>query len=254
MLKRLAFSMVTVLATVAPLYAGGPELKTEDDKTLYALGLALSRNLATFTLTPTELDNVIAGINDGVLNREKKVDLDTYGPKIQQLAQARTTVAAAAEKKAGHAYLDKAAKEKGAKKTDSGLIYIETKAGTGDQPKTTDKVKVHYHGTLVDGTVFDSSVQRGQPATFPLNGVIKCWTEGLQLMKVGGKAKLTCPSDIAYGDRGSPPKIKPGATLVFDVELLEIEKAPAPPKVEPQAPTKVEPQLPKKVEPQPSKK
>jgi FKBP-type peptidyl-prolyl cis-trans isomerase FkpA len=228
MLKRLAFSMVAVLATAAPLFAAGPELKTDDDKTLYALGLAMSRNLATFTLTPAELDLVVAGLTDGVLNREKKADLDTYGPKIQQFAQARTTAAAAAEKKAGQAFLEKAAKEKGAKKTDSGLIYFETKAGTGEQPKATDKVKVHYHGTLTDGTVFDSSKDRGQPATFPLNGVIKCWTEGVQLMKVGGTAKLICPSDIAYGDRGSPPKIKPGATLVFEVELLGIEPSTPP--------------------------
>jgi len=226
--KRLVFSMVALLVMAAPLYAGGPELKTDDDKTLYALGLAMSRNLATFALTPAELDIVVAGLSDGVLNREKKADLDTYGPKIQQLAQTRTAAAAAAEKKAGQAYLEKAAKEKGAKKTDSGLIYIEEKPGTGAQPKATDKVKVHYHGTLTDGTVFDSSVQRGQPASFPLNGVIKCWTEGVQMMKVGGKSKLICPSDIAYGDRGSPPKIKPGSTLVFEVELLEIEpSAPA---------------------------
>ena len=234
MLKRLAFSMIVVLVMTAPLYAAGPELKTDEDKTLYALGLAMSRNLATFTLTPAELDIVVAGLTDGVLNRPKKADLETYGPKIQQLAQARTAAAAATEKKAGQAYLEKAAKEKGAKKTASGLIYFETKAGTGEQPKATDKVKVHYTGTLTDGTVFDSSVQRGQPATFPLNGVIKCWTEGVQMMKVGGKAKLICPSDLAYGDRGSPPKIKPGSTLVFDVELLDIEKpaaaAPAPAK------------------------
>ena len=83
-------------------------------------------------------------------------------------------------------------------------------------------MKVHYHGTLPDGSVFDSSVEREQPATFPLNGVIKCWTEGVQLMKVGGKSRLVCPSEIAYGDRGAPPRIKPGATLIFEVELLEI--------------------------------
>ena len=143
-------------------------------------------------------------------------------PRCRRLPGA--TAAAATEKKAAQAFLDKAAAEKGAKKTESGLIYTEIKPGTGEQPKATDKVKVHYTGTLTDGTVFDSSVQRGQPAEFPLNGVIKCWTEGVQLMKVGGKSKLVCPSDIAYGDRGSPPKIKGGAALVFEVELLEIEK------------------------------
>ncbi len=98
------------------------------------------------------------------------------------------------------------------------------KPGAGSSPQASDKVKVHYHGTLPDGTVFDSSVQRGEPATFALNGVIRCWTEGLQRMKVGGKAKLVCPSDTAYGDRGMPPRILPGATLIFEVELLDIVK------------------------------
>jgi len=98
------------------------------------------------------------------------------------------------------------------------------KAGTGAVPKATDKVKVHYRGALTDGTVFDSSIERGEPVTFPLNGVIPCWTQGLQLMKEGGKARLVCPSVLAYGDEGRPPKIKGGATLVFDVELLSIEK------------------------------
>ena len=106
-------------------------------------------------------------------------------------------------------------------------LYFEIKPGTGESPKATDTVKVHYHGTLRDGTVFDSSVDRGEPATFPLNRVIACWTEGVQKMKVGGKSKLICPASIAYGDRGAPPKIMPGAALVFEVELLGIE-APKP--------------------------
>src|SRR5437773_2582080 len=109
-------------------------------------------------------------------------------------------------------------------KTPSGAVVTTLKPGTGASPTATDKVKVHYHGTLTDGTVFDSSVQRGEPITFPLSGVIKCWTEGVQQMKVGGKSRLVCPADTAYGDRGAPPKIKPGATLVFEVELLEIVK------------------------------
>jgi FKBP-type peptidyl-prolyl cis-trans isomerase len=135
--------------------------------------------------------------------------------------------AADVEKKESQGFLDKMAKEKDAKRSDSGMIFIPLKAGSGDSPKATDTVKVHYEGKLRDGSTFDSSVQRGAPATFPLNRVIPCWTEGLQKMKVGEKAKLVCPSNIAYGDRGSPPKIKPGAALLFEVELLGIE-APAP--------------------------
>jgi len=223
-------STLTVLALlvgVVPARAADPTPQTEDQKTLYALGLALSRNLAPFSLTADDLEYLDAGLSDGVLGKEPKVDLQQYGAKIQELAKARQAKAAEAEKEKAKAYLAKAEKEPNAKKTASGLIYVEEKAGTGESPKATDKVKVHYHGTLTDGTVFDSSVDRGQPASFPLNGVIKCWTEGVAMMKVGGKSKLICPSDIAYGDRGSPPKIMPGATLVFDVELLEIE-APKP--------------------------
>jgi len=119
------------------------------------------------------------------------------------------------------AYLDKAAAEPGAQKTVSGLIYRELKPGTGASPKATDTVKVHYRGTLTDGKEFDSSYG-GQPLEFPLNRVIRAWTEGVQLMKVGGKAQLVCPANLAYGDRGAPPDIPGGATLVFEVELLGI--------------------------------
>jgi FKBP-type peptidyl-prolyl cis-trans isomerase FkpA len=107
-------------------------------------------------------------------------------------------------------------------KTPSGLTYEALKEGTGASPKATDKVTVNYRGTLTNGTEFDSSYKRNMPLTFPLNGVIPCWTEGLQMMKVGGKARLTCPASIAYGDRGAPPVIGPGATLIFEVELLKV--------------------------------
>ena len=123
---------------------------------------------------------------------------------------------------ASKAYLEKAAAMPGAARTASGLVYRELRAGTGPSPKATDEVKVHYRGTLVDGKEFDSSYKRNEPATFPLNQVIPCWTEGVQKMKVGGKSELVCPSGIAYGDRGSPPDIPGGATLVFEVELLSI--------------------------------
>lgn len=223
-MRTLAAALLAVLVITPATRAAEVKLETEDQKTLYALGLALSRNLATFALTPAELETVEAGMSDGLFSKEKKVDIEKYGQKIQEMAQARSKAAADKEKEAAKPFLEKMAQEKGAKKLDSGVIYIEQKAGTGDAPKATDKVKVHYTGKLTDGTVFDSSVERGQPATFPLNQVIKCWTDGVQQMKVGGKAKIICPADVAYGDRGAPPKIKPGSTLQFDVELLEIVK------------------------------
>jgi len=119
-------------------------------------------------------------------------------------------------------YLEKAAAEPGAVKTSSGLIYKEMRKGTGESPKPTDLVTVNYRGSLINGKEFDSSYKRNEPATFPLNRVIPCWTEGLQMMKVGGKAQLVCPSAIAYGERGAPPDIPAGATLIFEVELLKI--------------------------------
>jgi FKBP-type peptidyl-prolyl cis-trans isomerase len=116
----------------------------------------------------------------------------------------------------------KALKEKGAVKTASGAVVIPIKAGKGASPKATSTVKVHYEGKLLDGKVFDSSLKRGEPIEFPLGGVIPCWTEGLQKMKVGGKAKLVCPSETAYGPNGAPPVIPPNAVLTFEVELLSI--------------------------------
>jgi FKBP-type peptidyl-prolyl cis-trans isomerase FkpA/FKBP-type peptidyl-prolyl cis-trans isomerase FklB len=204
--------------------AAAAELATDEQKTLYALGAAVGQSLGQFALSESELEIVLSGMSDSILKRPLQVDMQTFGPKLQQLAQARVAAVAEREKQVGAAYVAKAAAEPGAGKTESGAIVQTLKEGSGPTPTAQDTVRVHYHGTLVDGTVFDSSLARGEPAVFPLDGVIKCWTEGVQRIKVGGKSRLVCPADIAYGDRGSPPVIKPGATLIFEVELLEIVK------------------------------
>jgi FKBP-type peptidyl-prolyl cis-trans isomerase len=206
--------------SAAASQAGG--LDTEDQKTIYALGLALARELDPFDLTEAEIGTLEEGLRDGVLGRPAQVDLETQGPQIQTFAKARLAAASEVEVKASESFLATAAAAPGAQKLESGLVYLEVAPGSGASPTSTDTVKVHYHGTLRDGAVFDSSVERGTPAQFPLAGVIPCWTEGVQKMKVGGKARLTCPAEIAYGERGAPPKIKPGAALAFEVELLEI--------------------------------
>lgn len=219
--------LLTVPAMAQEPVAADP-LATEEAKTLYALGLFLARNLAVLDLSADELSVVQSAIQDAVLGREPRVDLATYGPKIQAFAEGRAAAAAATEKQAATAMLDEMAAQPGAERTESGLIFIPITPGTGDSPTAADTVRVHYHGTLRDGTVFDSSVDRGTPATFGLGQVIPCWTEGVQKMKEGGKAKLVCPADLAYGDRGAPPSIPPGSALTFEVELLEVVDAAAP--------------------------
>jgi FKBP-type peptidyl-prolyl cis-trans isomerase FkpA len=217
-----SLAIVLCLGTTAT-FAAVPEPTTDEQKTLYAMGLAISQSIGTFSLSESELELVNAGITDGVLKRPTKVDLQMFGPKIQQLQQARAAVLAEPEKKAGAAFLAKIAAEPGIKKTESGAILATIKEGNGAIPKITDTVKVNYVGTLIDGTVFDSSAKKGGPATIRMNEMSKCWVEGMQQMKVGGKSKLICPSNLAYRDKGSPPLIKPGATLVFEIELLEVE-------------------------------
>jgi FKBP-type peptidyl-prolyl cis-trans isomerase FkpA len=223
-ISALLAASLMVTAGCARLRGSSATPKTEEQKTFYALGLMLGRNIGVFNLTNQELELVKAGLTDAVQKKKPAVEIETYGPKLDALARGRSTATMNDEKNKSKSFIEAAAREPGAVKTPSGMVIRTTKPGTGPVPAATDKVKVHYEGTLTDGTVFDSSIKRKEPATFPLGGVIKCWTEGVQRMKVGEKAKLTCPSDLAYGDNGRPPTIPGGATLVFDVELLEIVK------------------------------
>ncbi|HYR89347.1 MAG TPA: FKBP-type peptidyl-prolyl cis-trans isomerase [Terriglobia bacterium] len=201
-----------------------PKLETEDQKTLYALGLLLGKNIKPFGLKPDELAIVRAGLTDAATDAKPQVELETYGPKVNELAQKRAAAGADDAKKKGQEFADNVAKQKDATKTASGVVVRTITPGSGASPGADDVVKVHYEGKLIDGAVFDSSIKRGQPAEFPLNGVVPCWREALQKMKKGEKAQVVCPSAVAYGDRGSPPDIPPGATLSFEVELLDFHK------------------------------
>ncbi len=207
-------------ATPAARPAAASAPMTDEQKTIYALGLLMQRSLTQFDLSPAELDIVKRALTDATRGKPA-VDIDEWGPNLEPFAGARRARVATREKAVSAQYLVKAAAEAGAIKTETGLVYRDVSPGTGASPTASDTVKVHYRGTLVNGTVFDSSYDRNEPAVFGLAGVVKCWTEGVQRMKVGGKARLVCPSDLAYGDGGNQA-IPGGAALVFEIELLEI--------------------------------
>ena len=208
---------------LGPLALAEDAPESDRDRVLYFLGINVGRSLrGDFDLRAEEFETVSRGIKDTIEGREEKLDPAEYVAKLQALSRERKAAMIEVEKVESAAFVKRAAAAEGAVTTESGLVITEIKAGTGNAPGTTDTVKVHYHGTLRDGTVFDSSVQRGKPAEFPLNRVIPCWAEGLQRVKVGGKSRLVCPPEIAYGDRGSPPTIPGAAALTFEVELLEI--------------------------------
>ena len=213
-------------ATASPAAQVG---MTDDQKTLYAMGFIAGGNFAQFKLTAEEFAVFEKGLEASSLGKKPEVELASYQPRIEPYLQAKVAQArvanvgvAQARRTADAAFVTKAAAEPGAMKLASGAVVQTLQPGRGASPKPTSTVKVHYEGKLTDGTVFDSSIQRGQPVEFPLNGVIPCWTEGVARMKVGEKARLTCPSEAAYGDQGQGP-IPPGATLIFEVELLSIK-------------------------------
>ena len=224
-----------------------PQLKDQKDKVSYSIGLNIGFNLnrQNVQINP---DVLSAGIKDAIAGKPQlttdqvKEVMTTFEKDMQQKQKA------AGEKNAseGAKFLEENKKKEGVKTTASGLQYRAIKEGTGAQPKATDTVTVNYRGTLINGTEFDSSYKRGEPASFPLNGVIKGWTEGLQLMKVGSKYQFFVPPNLAYGERTVGPDIAPNSTLIFEVELLDAKPAPTPappvsPKTSPPAPPSPKP-------------
>lgn len=200
------------------------------DKVSYALGLGIGHQLKDMGAESLNIDDFAAAIKDTIAGKQPAIGPAEAQEIVQKffMEQEQKQRAAAAEKfqanrEAGEQYLAENAKKDGVKVTESGLQYLVIKEGTGKSPKATDTVVCHYEGMLTDGTMFDSSVQRGEPASFPLNGVIKGWTEGLQLMKEGGKTRFFIPYTLGYGERGAGQQIPPFSALIFDVELIEVK-------------------------------
>ena len=212
-----------------PPQKGSIALKTLKEKASYAIGLNIGGQLAAEgadidpTILAEGLKAALTGQKPAMTEEEMGAALSEFSKIAQEEATAKAKAKGDKNRAAGDAFLNENKQKKGVKVTASGLQYSVLKQGDGASPKKTDTVKVHYHGTLINGEVFDSSVKRGEPAQFPVNRVIPGWTEALQMMKVGDKWQLVIPSDLAYGDRGTPGgPIGPGAVLIFDVELLEI--------------------------------
>jgi FKBP-type peptidyl-prolyl cis-trans isomerase FkpA len=221
-MRSVIVSVVLFLLAV-PAF-GADRAMTEEEKTLYAVGMMMSRQLSVFGLTGAELEIVKKGFADDRSGRKLEVDLAQYRGKVQELAKVRRREKADKQRDADRNFLEKSARVEGALKMVSGLIYRSFKEGSGDTPGPTDTVTVAYRGTFADGREFDSSTVRGKPLEAKLDGAVKCLNEGLRMMKSGGKATLVCPPELAYGDAGAGDVIPPGATLVFEVELLGIKK------------------------------
>ncbi|HJP39266.1 MAG TPA: FKBP-type peptidyl-prolyl cis-trans isomerase [Gammaproteobacteria bacterium] len=212
---------VILLSVISVTSAAEDGLETENQKVFYYLGMALSENLKPLSPTGDELTLIERGMRDALLGEPIALDATVYGQKLNELVQQRMLAGAEQESWASGEYIARMAAEEGAMTTNSGIVIVEIVAGTGASPKPDSTVKAHYHGTLRDGTVFDSSVVRGQPFTSSLSSVIPCWTEAIPLIKEGGKSKITCPAELAYGNRGSG-SIPGGAALTFEVELIEV--------------------------------
>lgn len=212
-----------------------PKPESVDDRASYIIGLNLGRSLKQQEV-PANPDLIIQGLRDGLggaqallTDEEIQAAMTSFQQALISKQEAKRTAAGEKNQKEGTAFLEANKKKQGVKTTASGLQYEVVQPGQGESPKAGDQVTVHYKGTLIDGTVFDSSYDRGAPVTFGVDQVIPGWTEALQLMKPGAKYKIYLPSNLAYGDRGAGEDIGPNAALIFDVELIEVQKAGATP-------------------------
>ena len=235
--RILAVALVAGLAVACKQKEGGEheqssadtsDLQTDAEKFGYAVGVDIGRSLKPVK-DSVDLGALMKGMQESMegqkprLSDEEREQIKTsISKQLQQKNMEERMAKAKENKEKGVQFLAENGKRQGVTTTKSGLQYEVVSEGKGAAPVASDKVTVHYKGTLIDGTEFDSSYKRNQAAEFPLNGVIACWTEGVQRMKVGGKSQLVCPADIAYGDRGSPPLISGGATLIFEIELLGV--------------------------------
>lgn len=209
-------------AAAAPVAA--PSLKTALDSIAYSIGLSVAGSLKAQGLANINTNVLSRAINETLKGTKTALSPEQANQYIGEYFQKQASVKGDANRQAGMKFLEENKKRATVTTTASGLQYEVLKMGEGPKPADTSRVKTHYHGTLIDGTVFDSSVERGEPVEFPVNGVIKGWQEALQLMPVGSKFRLFIPSDIAYGDRAAGSAIGPNSTLIFDVELLELLK------------------------------
>jgi FKBP-type peptidyl-prolyl cis-trans isomerase FkpA len=224
--KNTALVLTASLLAITTVHAADSETRSEDDKVFYFLGTQLGGNVKNLGLSEREAEQVFEGLRDTLAGEADDLDKFVYGQKLNETAQQRMAAFASKEKAASAVYLKQMAAEEGAITTDSGIVYLEIKAGTGAQPTATSSIEAHYHGTLRDGTIFDSSKQRGSPLKVSLGQVVPCWTEAIALMKEGGIGKITCPPETAYGDneRGNIP---PGSVLTFEVELIAVLPGPS---------------------------
>lgn len=218
-MKNLSILIICLISTMT---LTAQNLNSKMDTLSYSVGVILAQNLKQQGLTKLDTKTLAAAIDDVLQDKDLKVGAEQAQGIFREAMMAKANAAKVENKAAGDAFLAKNGARDVVNTLESGLQYEVIKKGEGPSPAATDKVTVHYHGMLIDGTVFDSSVERGSPATFPVNGVIPGWVEALQLMAVGDKWKLFIPSNLAYGERGAGGQIGPNSTLIFEVELLKI--------------------------------